>query len=111
MSDVQAPMGAPGDIVNWPMLKVHYRTDPEAIAALLPPGITVGKEPNVNLTVYNFPVPDVPEYGVVTTLTLILMVLKVSSPSATASTRSRQSLSRKRQTASPNIPVRSTSTV
>ena len=68
MSDVQAPMGAPGDIVNWPMLKVHYRTDPEAIAALLPPGITVGKEPNVNLTVYNFPVPDVPEYGVVTTV-------------------------------------------
>ena len=61
-------MGAPGDIINWPMLKIHYRTDPEAIAALLPPGITVGKEPNVNLTVYNFPVPDVPEYGVVTTV-------------------------------------------
>ena len=37
MSDAQAPMGAPGDIINWPMLKVHYRTDPEAIAALLPP--------------------------------------------------------------------------
>ena len=68
MSDAQAPMGAPGDIINWPMLKIHYRTDPEAIAALLPPGITVGKEPNVNLTVYNFPVPDVPEYGVVTTV-------------------------------------------
>ena len=28
----------------------------------------MGKEPNVNLTVYNFPVPDVPEYGVVTTV-------------------------------------------
>ena len=68
MSDAQAPMGAPGDIINWPMLKIHYRTDPEASAALLPPGITVGKEPNVNLTVYNFPVPDVPEYGVVTTV-------------------------------------------
>ena len=40
MSDAQAPMGAPGDIINWPMLKIHYRTDPEAIAALLPPGIT-----------------------------------------------------------------------
>ena len=60
----QAPQGNPGDIINWPMLKVHYRTDPEAIAALLPPGITVGSEPNVNLTVYNFPVPDVPEYGI-----------------------------------------------
>ena len=44
----QAPQGNPGDIINWPMLKVHYRTDPEAIAALLPPGITVGSEPNVN---------------------------------------------------------------
>ena len=62
----QAPQGNTGDIINWPMLKVHYRTDPEAIAALLPPGITVGSEPNVNITVYNFPVPDVPEYGVVT---------------------------------------------
>ena len=68
MTDAQAPMGAPGCIINWPMLKIHYRTDPEAIAALLPSGITVGKEPNVNLTVYNFPVPDVPEYGVVTTV-------------------------------------------
>ena len=64
----QAPQGNPGDIINWPMLKIHYRTDPEAIAALLPPGITVGSEPNVNLTVYNFPVPDVPEYGIVTTV-------------------------------------------
>ena len=64
----QAPQGNTGDIINWPMLKVHYRTDPEAIAALLPPGITVGAEPNVNLTIYNFPVPDVPEYGIVTTV-------------------------------------------
>ena len=68
MSEAQAPMGNTGDIINWPMLKIHYRTDPDAIAALLPPGFTVGKEPNVNLTVYNFPVPDVPEYGVVTTV-------------------------------------------
>ena len=69
MSDTpQAPLGQPGDIINWPMLKMHYRTDPEAIAELLPPGITVGKDPMVNLTVYNFPVPDFPEYGVVTTV-------------------------------------------
>ena len=67
-NEAGAPQGNTGDIINWPMLKIHYRTDPEAIAALLPPGITVGKEPNVNLTVYNFPVPDVPEYGVVTTV-------------------------------------------
>ena len=32
MTDAQAPMGAPGCIINWPMLKIHYRTDPEAIA-------------------------------------------------------------------------------
>ena len=32
-----APQGNPGDIVNWPMLKIVYRTDPEAIAKLLPP--------------------------------------------------------------------------
>ena len=57
-----------GDIFHWPMLKVVYRTDPECIAALLPPGITVGAEPNVNITIYNFPVPDVPEYGVLATV-------------------------------------------
>ena len=34
-----APQGNPGDILNWPMLKVVYRTDPDAIAKLLPPGI------------------------------------------------------------------------
>ena len=43
MSEAQAPLGQPGDIINWPMLKIHYRTDADAIAALLPPGITVGQ--------------------------------------------------------------------
>lgn len=60
--------GNTGDILNWPMLKIKYRTNPGAIAELLPPGIEPGAEPNVNLTIYNFPVPDVPEYGVVTTV-------------------------------------------
>ncbi len=59
-----APQGNPGDIVNWPMLKIVYRTDPDKIAALLPPGIEPGPNPNVNLTIYNFPVPDEPEYGI-----------------------------------------------
>ena len=59
------PQGNPGDIINWPMLKIVYRTDADKIATLLPPGITPGAQPNVNLTIYNFPVPDVPEYGVV----------------------------------------------
>ena len=64
MSD--APQGNPGDIFNWPMLKLAYPTDPAAIKALLPPGIEPGPEPTVRITIYNFPVPDVPEYGVVT---------------------------------------------
>lgn len=62
---IQAPQGNPGDILNWPMLKIVYRTDPEKITALLPPGISAAAEANVNLTIYNFPVPDVPEYGIV----------------------------------------------
>ena len=63
-----APQGNPGDIVNWPMLKIVYRTDADKIAALLPPGIEPGADPHVNLTIYNFPVPDVPEYGIVTSV-------------------------------------------
>ena len=31
MTDAQAPMGAPGCIINWPMLKIHYRTDPKPL--------------------------------------------------------------------------------
>lgn len=63
-----APLGNPGDIVNWPMLKVTYRTDPDKIAALLPPGIEPGANPHVNITFYNFPVPDEPEYGILQTV-------------------------------------------
>ena len=62
------PQGNTGDINNWPMLKVIYRTDPEKIAALLPPGIEPTDEPHVKVIVYNFPVPDVPEYGVLMTV-------------------------------------------
>ncbi|HCH20644.1 MAG TPA: acetoacetate decarboxylase [Cellvibrionales bacterium] len=62
------PQGNTGDINNWPMLKVIYRTDPEKIAALLPPGIEPTDEPYVKVIVYNFPVPDVPEYGVLMTV-------------------------------------------
>ncbi|PLW83602.1 acetoacetate decarboxylase [Kineobactrum sediminis] len=63
-----APQGNPGDITNWPMLKVVYRTDPDKIAALLPPGIEPGANPHVTLTIYNFPVPDEPEFGILTTV-------------------------------------------
>ena len=67
-NETAAPQGNPGDIVNWPMLKIVYRTDPDKIAALLPPGIEPGANPNVNLTIYNFPVPDEPEFGIVTSV-------------------------------------------
>ncbi|MEQ9464874.1 MAG: acetoacetate decarboxylase family protein [Haliea sp.] len=63
-----APQGSPGDIGNWPMLKIVYRTDPEAIAAVLPPGIKPGAKPHVTLTIYNVPVPDEPEYGILQTV-------------------------------------------
>ncbi len=63
-----APAMPPGDILNWPMLKIVYRTEPEKIAALLPPGIDRGSDSRVTLTIYNFPVHDEPEYGVVVTV-------------------------------------------
>ncbi len=66
MTDI--PQGNPGDILNWPMLKIIYRTDADKIADLLPPGIEPGAEANVNLTIYNFPVPNIPEYGIVSSV-------------------------------------------
>jgi acetoacetate decarboxylase len=65
MTHPTAPIGKPGDILNWPMLKISYLTDPENIAALLPPGIAPAKNPKVTLTIYNFPVLNEPEYGCV----------------------------------------------
>ena len=67
-NETSVPQGNPGDIVNWPMLRVVYRTDPAKLAALLPPGIEPGPNANVNVTIYNFPVPDEPEYGIVVTI-------------------------------------------
>lgn len=64
----QAPHTSPGEIAQWPMLKIVYRTDAEAIRKLLPPGIECGEQPNVNLTIYNLPVNAEPEYGVLITI-------------------------------------------
>lgn len=64
----KAPQTTPGEIAQWPMLKIVYRTDKEAIAKLLPPGIDPGETPNVNLTIYNLPVNEEPEYGVLITV-------------------------------------------
>ena len=51
----------PGEISNWPTLRFIYRTDPEKILDLLPPGITPGAEPHVHIHVYQFPVGGEPE--------------------------------------------------
>ncbi|NQZ95280.1 MAG: acetoacetate decarboxylase family protein [Myxococcales bacterium] len=61
---MSAPQINPSEISNWPILKIKYRTDADKIAALLPPGIDPSDESNVYVNIYNVPVPDVPEYGV-----------------------------------------------
>jgi acetoacetate decarboxylase len=65
MTTDNAPKTNPGDIIGWPILKIDYPTQPEKIAALLPPGVDPGAEPSVHLSIYRFPVPDEPENGIV----------------------------------------------
>jgi acetoacetate decarboxylase len=68
MSDpTKEPLTSPGEISQWPMLKIVYRTDPAKIAALLPPGIDSSETSNVTLTIYNLPVNEEPEYGILIT--------------------------------------------
>jgi acetoacetate decarboxylase len=55
----------PGDILGWPILKIDYPTDAKKLAALLPPGIEPSSQSNVHLSIYCYPVPDEPEYGIV----------------------------------------------
>jgi len=54
-----------GEIAGWPMLRLVYRTDPQAVADLLPPGFEPGA-PEVHVNIYNVPVKGEPEYGVST---------------------------------------------
>lgn len=68
MSEASGPKINPGDIMGWPILKIDYPTDRAKIAALLPPGIDASASANVHLSIYCFPVPDEPEYGVVVTV-------------------------------------------
>jgi len=63
---MNAPQINPGEIANWPLLKVVYRTDPDKIRDILPPGIEPGAEPLVHVNIYNVPVKGEPEYGVST---------------------------------------------
>ncbi len=62
MSDIS--MSRPGDVGGWPKLTIRYLTDPANIAALLPPGITPGAEPTVQVGIYCVPIQGEPEYGV-----------------------------------------------
>src|SRR5438067_10331035 len=64
MADDRAPKINAGDIAGWPRLLISYRTDPERIADLLPPGITAGAQPHVHLNIYQVPVHDEPERGI-----------------------------------------------
>lgn len=69
MTDIyQGPHTSPGEIAQWPMLKIVYRTDSEKIAKLLPLGINVSETSNVTLTIYNLPVNEEPEYGILMTV-------------------------------------------
>ena len=61
---MSAPQTTPGEIAGWPILKIKYRTDADKIAALLPPGIEPSDSSNVSLNIYNVPVPDEPEKGI-----------------------------------------------
>ena len=62
------PSTSPGEISQWPMLKIEYRTDPAKLAELLPPGIEPSETSNVILTIYNLPVNEEPEYGILMTV-------------------------------------------
>lgn len=54
----------PGEVAGWPKLVVTYPTDPERIAALLPPGLERCGNAEVQISVYCVPVHGEPEYGV-----------------------------------------------
>jgi acetoacetate decarboxylase len=56
----------PGEVAGWPKLEMVYRSDPDRIADLLPPGITPGANPHVHVNIYCVPVLGEPEYGVST---------------------------------------------
>ncbi|MDG2304303.1 MAG: acetoacetate decarboxylase family protein [Candidatus Binatia bacterium] len=55
----------PGDIMGWPILKIDYPTAPAHLADLLPPGVDPGAASQVHISIYCYPVPDEPEFGVV----------------------------------------------
>lgn len=62
--EAEGPRHNPGELVDWPMLKVSYRTDKDRIAALLPPGLEPDDSALVLITFYNVPIQEAPEYGI-----------------------------------------------
>ena len=56
----------PGDVQGLPKLVIRYPTEPAAIEALLPPGLSRWGEPTVTVNVYCVPVHGEPEFGVST---------------------------------------------
>ena len=62
----KAPMIRPGEIAGWPKLKIVYRTDPDRIADLVPPGLVPGADAHVQINVYCVPVQGEPEFGIST---------------------------------------------
>ena len=56
----------PGEIGGWPKLKVAYRTDPDRIADLLPPGLEPTGAGEVYVNVYCVPILGEPELGLST---------------------------------------------
>lgn len=62
--EADGPQQNPGELSNWPMLKIAYRTDKDRIASLLPPGLEPDDSALVLITFYNLPIQNAPEYGI-----------------------------------------------
>ncbi len=56
-------LSRPGEVAGWPKLTVTYRTEPDGIVELLPPGLEPA-DPVVTVGVYCVPILDEPEFGV-----------------------------------------------
>ncbi|CAB4798942.1 MAG: acetoacetate decarboxylase [Actinobacteria bacterium] len=60
------PLVRPAAITGWPKLVLNYPTDPDCIAALLPPGLNPTSDSTVQISIYCVPVHGEPEFGVST---------------------------------------------
>ncbi|MEE9415961.1 MAG: acetoacetate decarboxylase family protein [Acidimicrobiales bacterium] len=64
--DNSDPTTRPAEVSGWPKLNIFYRTDPDKVAELLPPGLEPGEDPTVQIGIYCVPVREEPEFGVST---------------------------------------------